>query len=163
MTKRASHKLLGIFIAILILLPSSGYSNTGRGTIVAVADGDTVTLLRPDKTQEKIRLYGIDCPEKRQAFGTRAKQFTAMLVFGKTVTIRRVDRDRYGRTIAWVEVNGRSLNKELLKAGLAWHYKRYSNDSELAELETEARLRRQGLWADPSPTAPWEFRRRTRR
>jgi hypothetical protein len=108
---------------------------------------------------ERIRLYGIDCPEKKQAFGKRAKQFTSNMVFGKTVEVRPVTIDRYGRTIAWVYENGDCLNEELLGAGLAWHYKRYSSDRHLAELENEARQQKAGLWCDPYAIPPWDFRR----
>ena len=103
------------------------------GKVVGVSDGDTITVMHHGKG-EKIRLYGIDCPEKRQAFGKRAKQFTSGMVFGKNVEVRPVTIDRYGRTIAWVYVNGTCLNEELLKAGFAWHYKRYSSERHLANL-----------------------------
>ena len=85
------------------------------------------------------------------------------MVFGKIVEIMPVDKDRYGRTVAWVFVDGVSLNKELLKAGIAWHYKRYSKDKELSVLEVEARAARIGLWSDPHPFPPWEWRRTRRR
>ncbi len=98
------------------------------GKVVGVSDGDTITVLHNGKG-ERIRLHGIDCPEKRQAFGKRAKQFTSKLVFGKTVTVQFVDRDRYGRTVGVVLLpDGRSLNHELVRAGLAWMYRRYTND-----------------------------------
>lgn len=111
---------------------------------------------------ERIRLYGIDCPERRQPFGKRAKQFTSKLVYKKIVEVKPVGKDRYGRTVAWVYIDGTCLNKELLRTGLAWHYKRYSHDKELAELE-EARASRIGLWSDPHPTPPWEWRSIRRR
>ncbi len=93
---------------------------------MGVSDGDTITVLHSGKG-ERIRLHGIDCPEKRQAFGNRAKQFTSKLVFAKTVTVQPVDRDRYGRTVGVVLLpDGRSLNHELVSAGLAWMYRRYT-------------------------------------
>ncbi len=123
-----------------------------------VSDGDTITVLQNGKG-ERIRLHGIDCPEKRQAFGTRAKQFTSTLVFGNTVTVQVVDRDRYGRTVGVVLLpDGRSLNHELVRAGLAWMYRRYTNDQSLSDLEEEARVARRGLWADAEPVPPWEWR-----
>ncbi len=129
------------------------------GRVVGISDGDTITVLHNGKG-ERIRLHGIDCPEKRQAFGKRAKQLTSNLVFGKTVTVQVVDRDRYGRTIAEVLLpDGRSLNRELVKAGFAWWYWRYVPDDEtLAQLEREARRAKRGLWADPNPVPPWEWR-----
>jgi len=104
-----------------------------------VTDGDTITVLHNGKG-ERIRLHGIDCPEKRQAFEKRAKQLTSTLVFGKTVTVQVMDRDRYGRTVGEVLLpDGRSLNHELVRAGLAWWYWRYTPDDEtLAQLEREA-------------------------
>ncbi len=129
------------------------------GRVVGVADGDTITVLHNGKG-ERIRLHGIDCPEKRQAFGNRAKQFTSNLVFAKTVTVQVVDRDRYGRTVGEVLLpDGRSLNRELVKAGFAWWYWRYAPDDEtLAQLEREARAAQRGLWADPHAVPPWEWR-----
>jgi micrococcal nuclease len=128
---------------------------------VSIADGDTITVLK-GKTPVKIRLFGIDCPEGSQAFGKKAKQFTAAMVFRKHVEIKPVDRDRYGRTVAWVLVDGQNLCEELVGAGLAWHYKKYSKDQSLADLEIRARKGRLGLWSDPNAIAPWEYRRRKR-
>ncbi len=125
---------------------------------MGVSDGDTITVLHNGKG-ERIRLHGIDCPEKRQAFGNRAKQFTSNLVFAKTVTVQAVDRDRYGRTVGGVLMpDGRSLNHELVWAGLAWMYRRYTTDQSLSDLEEEARVARRGLWADPHAVPPWEWR-----
>ena len=129
--------------------------------MVGVSDGDTITVMHNGKG-ERIRLHGIDCPEKRQAFGNRAKQFTSTLVFGKTVTVQVMDRDRYGRTVGEVLLpDGRSLNRELVRAEFAWWYRRYAPDDEtLDQLEHEARGTQRGLWADPHAVPPWEWRRR---
>jgi micrococcal nuclease len=129
------------------------------GRVTAVHDGDTLTLL-VGTTQHKIRLNGIDAPELGQAFGTRARQFLSALVFGKTVTVRVVDVDRYRREVGDVYVGGVLANAELVRAGMAWHYKRYSKDATLAELELQARAEKRGLWADPKAMAPWNYRRR---
>ncbi len=130
------------------------------GRVVGVSDGDTIKVMHNGKA-EKIRLHGIDCPEKAQPFGTKAKEFTSAMVFGKAVTVQVIDMDRYGRTVADVILpDGRVLNRELITAGLAWWYKRYSQDKSLGLLEAEARAARRGLWADPHPVPPWEFRRR---
>ena len=103
----------------LVLLSSPGLAADFTGRVVGVSDGDTITVLHQGKP-ERIRLHGIDCPEKRQAFGNRAKQFTSTLVFSKTVTVQAVDRDRYGRTVGEVLLpDGRSLNRELVRAGFA--------------------------------------------
>ncbi len=151
-----------IFLILFLCLLIPSFTWAWPGEVVGVADGDTITVLR-DKTSIKIRLYGIDCPEKRgQAFGKKAKQFTSKMVFGKHVEIKPVDQDRYGRTVAWVYVDGKNLNEELVKAGLAWHYKKYSSDQSLANMENQARKIKIGLWVDPEAIAPWTFRRRGR-
>src|SRR5207302_1746030 len=108
-----------------------------------------------------IRLCGIDCPEMKQAFGTRAKQFTAHLAFGETVTVEVHDIDRYGRQVAEIILqDGRNSNHEIVRAGFAWWYVQYArNDEELERLEAEARAAKRGLWADKNPMPPWEFRK----
>ena len=130
---------------------------------MSIADGDTISVLRNGRPQ-RVRLNGIDCPESRQPFGTKAKRFTGDLVFGKMVTIRTVDVDRYGRIVADVTLpDGRNLNYELVKAGLAWWYRRYApRDSILEALELAARKARRGLWVDPHAIAPWEWRKGVR-
>ncbi len=148
---------LPLFISFA-LLASQALAADFSGRVVGVSDGDTITVLHNGKG-ERIRLHGIDCPEKRQAFGNRAKQYTSKLVFGKTVTVQFVDRDRYGRPVGVVLLpDGRSLNHELVRAGLAWMYRRYTNDQSLSDLEEEARVARRGLWADPHAVPPWEWR-----
>ena len=105
---------------------------------------------------------GIDCPEKRQPFGKRAKQFTSELVFGKVVEVEPVTMDRYGRTVAFVRVENISVNKELIKEGLGWVYVRYCKLPLCAEwqgLESEARFGKRGLWGLSNEVPPWEFRR----
>lgn len=126
--------------------------------VVGVSDGDTITVLA-GTTQVKVRLNGIDCPEKGQPFGARAKQLTSELAFGKTVTVKPAGTDRYGRTLGEVLLpDGRVLNQELVAAGMAWHYTRYAKDETLAQLERRAREARLGLWSEPNPIPPWEFR-----
>jgi endonuclease YncB( thermonuclease family) len=133
------------------------------GKVVGVSDGDTMTVLR-DQSQVRIRLYGIDCPETGQDFGSRAKQFTADLAFGKVVTVVSRDRDRYGRLVAEVVLSdGRVLNDELVKAGLAWWYRLHAqNIGTLRQLEAGAREAKRGLWSQPNPVPPWEWRRTKR-
>ncbi len=141
------------------LLTSQTLAADFTGRVVGVADGDTITVLHSGKPV-RIRLNGIDSPEKRQAFGKRAKQFTSRLTYGKAVTVKDFGEDRYGRTIADVILpDGRVLNRELVKAGFAWWYRRYAPDDEtLAQLEQEARGAQRGLWADPHAVPPWEWR-----
>jgi micrococcal nuclease len=125
---------------------------------VAVHDGDTITVLRNGHEQVRIRLEGIDCPELHQDFGQRAKQFTSNLVFGRVVRVIPKDVDRYGRVVARVTVAARDVSLELLRGGMAWHFKRYNNEPALARLEEEARKARVGLWIQPNPLPPWEYR-----
>ncbi len=129
---------------------------------VGVKDGDTIVVVL-DGQQVTIRLAEVDCPEKSQAYGQRAKQYTSGLCFGKEVSIVEKNKDRYGRTIAIVYVDDTTvLNKELVKAGMAWRYVQYSEDPVYGELEDEARNAHRGLWADENPEAPWEFRKHGR-
>jgi endonuclease YncB( thermonuclease family) len=147
-----------IFIlAIWIGLPRLALADF-TGKVVGVTDGDTIKVMHHGKA-EKIRLSGIDCPEKKQPFGTRAKQFTSQQAFGKEVTIREAGRDRYGRTLADVILpDGRNLNQELLKAGLAWWFRKYSKNVRLGELERQAREAKRGLWVESQPVACCRFR-----
>lgn len=129
------------------------------GKCVGVKDGDTIVVVIDGK-QVTIRLAEVDCPEKRQAYGQRAKQFTSDLCFGKDVSVVEKNKDRYGRTIGIVYVDDTTiLNKELVRAGMAWRYAQYSEDDSYGELEDEARAAHRGLWADENPEAPWEFRK----
>jgi micrococcal nuclease len=145
--------LLALGLASSLLADSSG-------RVVGVTDGDTITVRTEDRRTVKVRLNGIDCPEKGQAFGKRAKEFTSRYAFGQTVAIKEHGGDRYGRVIGDVVLgDGRSLNAELVRAGLAWHYTEYSIDQHLARLETEARAGRVGLWSDLKAMPPWVYRR----
>lgn len=130
-----------------------------EGKVVKVADGDTFTML-VNKEQIKIRLHGIDCPEKSQDFGNVAKTFLSDMVAGKLVKVKKMDTDRYGRTIGMVFIEGKNVNEELLRAGLAWHYKYYDKNPEWDKLEEDARVAKSGLWSMADPVAPWEWRKR---
>ena len=151
-------RTLLLFILIL-LLSSPVLALTGR--VVNVADGDTVTILDANKRQNKIRLYGIDCPEKKQAFGQRARQFLAGMIAGKTVDISDMGPDRYGRTVGLIELDGISVNREMVKNGFAWVYRQYCKIPECRSWiqdEDMARNARLGLWQDWQPVPPWEWR-----
>ena len=148
----------------LLLSPSVNAENF-TGKIVGVADGDTVTLLDNSNTQYKIRLSGIDAPEKKQAFGQRSKQNLSDLVFSKTVDADCTKKDRYQRWICKIIVNGIDVNLQQIKDGMAWHYKAYQKEqSEIdrdvySDAEEVARVVNKGLWSDTEPQAPWNFRR----
>lgn len=146
-------------VALLVFGSTLALAAEIQGKVVGVADGDTITVLSNGK-QIRVRLQGIDSPESGQAFGARAKEFTSSLAFGQTVILRDKGRDRNGRLLAEVMLpDGRSLNRELVRAGFAWWFRKYSSDQELARLEAEARAERRGLWADADPVPPWEYRR----
>jgi endonuclease YncB( thermonuclease family) len=118
-------------------------------------------VLTADKHQVRVRLHGIDAPETGQDFGTRAKQVASELAFGKQVTVKERDRDRYGRTVAEVILpDGRSLNREMVRLGMAWWYRQYApNDLDLTRLEAEAKAARVGLWSQPGAVPPWSWRK----
>ena len=143
---------------LLLLLFTSSTSFTGK--VIKITDGDTIVVLIEGNKQVKIRLEGIDCPESNQDFGNRAKQAVSDLCFGKEVVIQKSGEDRYGRTLGYVFVGDVNVNKELLRQGLAWHYKQYNKDTELAALELEAQKKKIGLWSHLNPVAPWDFRRK---
>lgn len=151
---------LSLLVGLLLLAAcrDPSWRATFEARVVAVTDGDTIVVLR-DLNTVKVRLNGIDCPEKGQPFGSRAKRLTSELAFGRTVTIVPKSRDRYGRIVADVVLrDGRVLNRELVAAGLAWHYTRYSEDQDLARLERQARAARIGLWSEERTVSPWDDR-----
>ncbi|NRD24093.1 thermonuclease family protein [Winogradskyella litoriviva] len=132
---------------------------TIKGKVTAITDGDTFKLLKADSTLIRVRLANIDCPERKQPFSKRAKQFASDAIFGKNVEVKVLKKDRYGRFIANVIYDDdKNLSRELLKAGYAWHYVKYSNDSTLQKLEDKAKKDKTGLWQDSNAIAPWAWR-----
>jgi micrococcal nuclease len=161
--------LLQLFPKLFLLLLSlSFYGNANEtateitGKVIAVKDGDTIKILYNGK-QLTIRLAHIDCPEKKQPFGMTAKQFTSSKCYGQMVTIQHENKyDRNKRLIGVViNAKGENINAALVKAGLAWHFKKYSTQKEYAVLENTARQNKIGLWADKNPVAPWDWRKRS--
>jgi endonuclease YncB( thermonuclease family) len=151
--------------ALLALTLALGcQAETIVGKVVGVADGDTVTVLDGDRVQHKIRLSGIDAPEKNQPFGQRSKESLSGLVFGKSVSVDTTKKDRYGREIGKVLVDGKDANLEQVNRGMAWHYKAYAREQPLADrehyaaAEQSARDAKRGLWSELEPIPPWEFR-----
>ncbi len=147
--------LLAFFFPIFLFS-----QNTITYKVTKIKDGDTICLLINNK-EETVRLLHIDCPEKKQAFGTKAKQVTSDLCFGKYVKLKsNYKRDRYNRILGEIVLpNGRILNRELVRRGLAWQYKTYSKDPIYADLEMKAKKAKVGLWSDKKPIAPWEYRK----
>ncbi len=155
--------------ALVIAVAQPAFSNEIiPGLIVGVADGDTVTLLTQDKQQVKIRVQGIDAPERSQAFGQVSRQAMAKAVFQKNVEAHCSSTDRYGRKICTVNVNGVDAGLQLVNQGLAWHYKQYEREqtaqdrATYAYAEESARARGYGLWSEANPQAPWDFRKTKR-
>lgn len=134
----------------------------GMGRVVKIVDGDTYDILI-DGIQTRVRMDGIDAPEKGQAYYQVSKDYLGQLCDGQTVRLESKGKDRYGRTLAKSFLaGGREVGAEMIKAGMAWHYKKYSDDAELSRMETEARQARKGLWADTNPMAPWDYRKMKR-
>ena len=153
-----------IITILLLALACTAHAETITGRVVGVADGDTITVLDGGKVQHKIRLSGIDAPEKKQAFGNRSKESLSDLAFDKMVDVETSKRDRYGRQIGKVLVNGRDANMVQLERGMAWFYRKYQgeqspNDRRLYEAaEDAAKAGKRGLWRDADPIALWDFR-----
>lgn len=151
----------------LLGLPCLAEQISGR--VVRVSDGDTITVLDARNVQHKIRLAGIDAPEKSQAYGQRSRESLADLVANRAVIVETNKQDRYGRYVGKILVNGQDINFEQIRRGLAWFYRHY--EQELSDVdrrsydraEEEARDFRRGLWADKRPVAPWDFRASNRR
>ena len=156
-------RITKLLIALLAIILTYGHAlafDTWSGKVVGVSDGDTITVMHDGKS-ERIRLWGVDCPEKSQAFGQRAKQFTSSKTFGKTAKIEVHDVDRYGRTVGQVFIDGKSLNEDVVRSGMAWVYHQYCSGDVCGEwgtLEQAARESKTGLWSDPNPVAPWVYR-----
>lgn len=163
------HPVTRVCLVLLAVL-WSGLALSGElvGQVVGVTDGDTITVLDDQRTQHKIRLAGIDAPEKAQAFGQRSKEALSALVFGRRVTVETGKQDRYRRTVGKVIIDGRDANLAQVVAGMAWHYKKYEGEQSpsdrllYADAEREAREVRRGLWLDAEPTAPWDWRHNKR-
>ncbi len=150
-------------IAVMNCNPVDNNQEIITGYVVSIADGDTFTLLTSQKKQLRIRLYGIDCPEKAQAYGTVAKQELSRLIFNTTVHAHKTGIDKYKRTLAIVyDEQHNCINEEMLKMGLAWHYSYYDNNVKWQQLEDKAREQKLGLWADANAIPPWQWRREKR-
>jgi len=152
-------------VAALLASPAA-YADTLTGKVVGITDGDTLALLDATNTQHKIRLAGIDSPEKNQPFGQVCKQNLSDLAYNRTVQIDWNKKDRYGRVIGKVLVDSQDVNLEQIRRGCAWHYKKYQNEQSpedrvsYARAEDGARASRVGLWGESGAVAPWEWRHR---
>jgi len=144
---------------IFLLAVLTVQAATLQGKVVHITDGDTLTILTNANEQVTIRLAGIDTPEKAQPFGNKAKQALAALSFQKQASVEVETKDRYGRTVGRVIVNGKDVNAELVRQGMAWVYRKYTNDQKLYALEAKAKQEKRGLWASDKPIEPWLWRK----
>ena len=157
-----------LLVILSLLYTSVTFADILDGRVIGVADGDTITLLDSTNTQYKVRLSGIDAPEKKQQFGQVAKQSLSDLVYDKTVQVDWSKHDRYGRTVGKVLLNKQDVNLEQVKRGLAWHYKKYQKEQPFEDRLTyiqaqEAAIQgKLGLWVEPEPIAPWDWRKANR-
>ena len=154
------------YFAALLLLSPVLPADTLTGTVVKVVDGDTVYILAASKARHKIRLAGIDAPERRQAFGTKSKEYLRDLVAGEVIDVEWHKRDRYKRIVGKIIHAGSDVNLAMVRGGYAWFYRKYAREQSPADqvlyeaAENNARATRAGLWHDPNPVPPWKWRRR---
>ncbi len=150
-----------VFIISFLLITTCVFGQL-KGRIIGVSDGDSVSLLDENNQVFKIRLHGIDAPEKKQDYGSVSKNFIGDMIYDKYVWVKTNGVDRYGRTIGIIYLNekmeGQSINEKSLENGMSWHYKKYDKNVVWAALEVKARESKLGLWNMPNPIAPWSFR-----
>lgn len=158
--RRRSERLLKQLIILFIFFNTVLNADMLNGKVVSVIDGDTIKILTKNKTVYKIRLNGIDAPEKSQAFGKKSKANLSKLVAGKVVDIRFKKTDRYGRILGTIFVDNQDINLRQIKDGYAWVYRRYCKRADYYKAEGYARNRKLGLWYDKYPIPPWEYRYR---
>lgn len=157
------------FVALsALLLATLCQAGVVSGRVVRVADGDTITVIDANTVQHKVRLAGIDAPERTQSYGERSRESLDELVAGKTVVVETHKKDRYRRLVGKVLVDGHDVNIEQVRRGMAWFYREYAHEQSATDrqgydqAEIEAKDFRKGLWADKSPVPPWEFRQKNR-
>jgi len=155
-------RYLAVTLFLFLIYPSGAFAGF-IGPVVSVLEGDTIEVLH-NMHPERVRLSGIDCPEKGQAYGNNAKQAASALVFGRDVILQTHGQDKYNRTLADVFLrDGTHVNQMLVKDGWCWWYRKHApEDTVLERLEQAARKAKKGLWADPRPVPPWEWRKKSR-
>ncbi len=163
---KTSRRILSAILLCSLVISCGGnkVQEFVSGKVVKILDGDTYELLIERDSTIRVRMDGIDAPERGMPFSKKAKEYLGDLCQGQIVKVYCVESDRYGRILSFSYLeDGRELSREMLKAGYAWHYKEHNSDPELAALEEEARQEQRGLWRDKHPMAPWENRRLHRR
>ncbi len=150
--------LFVIFTYCFIFFSPPVRSQVIYGKATYISDGDTFRFISIDSIKYKVRIAGIDCPERLQPFGLEAKEFVMHRILETGISINIKNTDRYGRKVASVCFDGKDLGAELLKMGLAWQYNTYSKDLKMKKFEQKARKKKLGLWSVANPIPPWEFR-----
>jgi len=139
--------------------PSPIIDKTNCGKVISIIDGDTYEVMFQGDSTMRVRMEGIDAPERGMPFYKRAKTYLSELCFGKKVCLKITGRDSNDRFLAYTYLeDGKELSEEMIRAGLAWHFKKYNSDTSLSKLEIEARYLKKGLWVDETPMAPWTNR-----
>lgn len=166
MTRVCSHMQKQLMLCLALMVTPVAQAETLNGTVVAISDGDTLTLLDKNHQQHKIRLMGIDAPESHQAFGQKSKTHLSNLVFKREVSAECGKTDIYRRQVCKIRVNGIDANLEQVKAGMAWWYRSYSREQlpqdreDYEAAEVSAKSQGLGLWSEKNPIPPWEWRKR---
>jgi len=165
------HGLLLVAYALALALaspPAWALSSPLQGRVVAVADGDTVTVLDAQQRRHRVRLLGIDAPERAQSWGAESGAYLKGKVLQQEVQVVFAKTDRHGRLVGTLRWQGQDVNLQLLRAGLAWHYKAYAIEQNWLQRWRYARAERRaqgeqiGLWSDPAPLPPWAYRQQQR-
>lgn len=155
------HLFLLLLTLGCILYSPEAFAQKFQVKVVRISDGDTFVGLNRDNLQIKFRIWGIDAPEKKQAYGTKSKEYLSSLIYGKNIYVDVQKQDGWGRYIAYVYTpDNKDVSLEMIKAGMAWHYTQYDSSVLYRDAESVARKSKKGLWSDPHCIAPWEFRKK---
>ena len=163
---RRANSAIRKLLSVCVLICSALIANAEvlNGTVVGISDGDTITVLDKLSKEHKVRLVGIDAPEKSQAFGNEAKETLSNYIYKKVVSIEFKKLDKYKRIVGKVTLDGQDICLKMIADGMAWHYKEYEKEQSKTdrnlyrEAETSAREMKIGLWAAKQPVSPWIFR-----
>ena len=150
-----------LLVCLILATATSAVAQRFPVKVVGISDGDTFTVVNCDNLQLKIRIHGIDAPEKSQAYGNQSKKYLSSLIFGKNIEIDVQSQEKWGRFVAKVFTpDGRDVALLMLQGGMAWHYTKYDKTPAYENAQNAAKSAHKGLWGDKNPVAPWVFRRR---
>lgn len=153
-------KVLLLLLFVTLFISCNPDAGTITGEVTSVADGDTFTLKTITGERVKVRLYGIDAPERGQDYGTKSRQYLNDLCYKKTVEVKVIDTDQYGRTLGVVYADGLNVNETMVREGLAWYYRHFADDARLDSLEQAAKAQKLNIWSMKNPVSPYEFRKK---